>query len=81
MAWEDLATDWGGRVLDAAIAYKVTQPYEVKKLQLQALGDAGYYLEGQPNGQTKLAPRNAFGVPPGVLLIGAGLLLVYLLKD
>jgi hypothetical protein len=78
--WQEVAQDWGGKILDAAIDYKVTQPYEVQKLQLQALGDFGYYIEGQP-GTTQRITAAPVQIPTSLLLIGAAVVLIVLLKD
>lgn len=80
MSWQEIAQDWGSKVLDAAIDYKVTQPYEIKKLQLQALGDFGYYIEGQPGTMQRTAAAPV-AIPTSLLLIGAVVLLVVVLKD
>lgn len=79
-SWQEVAQEWGGKVLDAAIDYKVTQPYEVQKLQLQALGDFGYYLEGQP-GTVQRANAAPVQVPTSLLVIGGIVLLFVILKD
>lgn len=77
--WEEVAQDWGGRMVDAAIALKVTQPYEIDKLRLQALGEGGYYSEGQPgvsnNGSAPLV------IPSGLVILGAVVVLFFVLKD
>lgn len=78
--WEETIQEWGGKVLDAGIAYGVTNPYEVQKLQIQALGDYGYYNEGQP-GTAGAAMRQSVALPSGLLLIGGLALVVFLLKD
>jgi hypothetical protein len=79
MAWEDWIQDIAGSVIKDASAAKFTQPYEVARLQLQALGQQGVYNEGQPG--TKPAQAGA-GLPTGtlILLLGGALLFV-LMKD
>lgn len=76
--WEETIQDWGSRVLDAGIAFGVTNPYEVKKLKLQALGDFGFYEEGKPGVSGR---QSSLVVPPGLLLLGGAALLIFLLKD
>lgn len=79
-SWEDWIQDVGKTVIGAAADAKYTQPYEVQKLRLQALGEAGIYDEGQAG-----AYRQAGGIagmsPSTLLLIGGAVLLVVLLKD
>jgi len=78
--WEETIQAWGSRVLDAGIAYGVTNPYEVQKLQIQALGDYGYYNEGQP-GTAAAIRKGSLAMPSGLMLIAGAALLVFLLKD
>ncbi len=78
MSWEQWVQDIGGSLLNKAADAKWTQPYEVQKLRLQALGELGLYNEGQPQ---QLQPQG-LGISPGVLLLGVGaLVLVFALKD
>lgn len=77
-SWETWIQGIGNKIADVAAADKAgDQNYELQKLKLQQLGQYGYYTEGQ------LAMRNgAMGIPTGtLLLLGAGLLAVMLLKD
>lgn len=81
----DGTTDWGswlqnvgGSVVNKIADAKYVQPYEIQKLRLQALGEAGYYDEGQPG---TAAAQRPLGLSSGALLIGGALLLFLLLKD
>ncbi len=76
-SWESWIQGVGSKILGSATDAKFNNQYELQKLQLQQLGAMGYYNEGQ------LAMRNgAMGIPTGtLLLLGAGLLAVMLLKD
>ncbi len=77
-SWESWFQGVAGSVIDKAASAKFTQPYEIDKLRLQALGDAGYYTEGQAGALR--AP--ASGIQPvHLLLIGGAVLAFVLLKD
>lgn len=80
MAWEDWFQDVAGSVVKSAADAKFTQPYEIQKLQLQALGQLGMYNEGKPQA---VASPGLLGMSQGatVLLIAGALLAVYMLKD
>lgn len=73
------AQDVAGSVINKATDAAYVQPYELSRLRLQALGDDGYYTEGQ-RGATQ-APKAGFTVSPQLMLIGAAVLAVVLLKD
>jgi hypothetical protein len=80
MSWESWFQDVAGSVIGKAADAKYTQPYEIDKLRIQALGDLGYYTEGQAG--TKSAPVGVLGMSQGtVLLIGAVVLGVLMLRD
>ncbi len=77
MSWEQWFQDVGKSVIDKAASAKYTQPYEIDKLRLQALGQLGYYTEGQAG--TQVAPGTNMGP---ILLIGGALVLVMvMMKD
>ncbi len=77
MEWSDSIQTWAGSLLDKWGSAQYVQPYEVQKLQLQALGQTGYYLEGQPG-----ARAASTGISSGtLLLLGAAVVAVMLLKD
>lgn len=80
-SWETWIQDQAGSLLQKAADAKFTQPYEIDRLRLQALGDLGTYTEGQPN----TVPANqagAFGLSNGaLLLIGGGVLLFLMTRD
>lgn len=78
MDWSTWLQNISGSVIGAAADAKYRQPYEIQKLQLQQLGQLGYYNEGQMiPGQQPGA-----GINPAWLLIGGAVLVaVLVLKD
>lgn len=78
MNWETWFQDVAGSVINKAADAKFSQPYEIDRMRLQALGETGYYTEGQA-----MAKGGAIGgISPTVLLIGGAVLVaVLLLKD
>lgn len=79
MEWENWFQNVAGSVIDKAATAKYVQPYEIDRLRLQALGDLGYYTEGQPGAQ---APQQQNNTQQSWLVLG-GLVLVavLVLKD
>jgi hypothetical protein len=78
--WESWIQGVAGKVIGSAADAKYSQPYEIQRLRLQALGDMGYYAEGQPGTIAKTG--TVAGIPTGtLLLIGAAVVAVMLLKD
>lgn len=77
MDWSESAQQWLGGLVDKWGTAQYVQPYEVQKLQLQALGQTGLYTEGQ------LQQRAALGgiSSTTLLLVGAAVVAVMLLKD
>ncbi len=78
--------DWGtwfqgvaSKVIGAAADAKYSQPYEIQRLRIQALGADGIYTEGQP-GYLQGGSGQGFNAT-GLLLIGGAVLLVMMLKD
>jgi hypothetical protein len=79
-AWETWFQGVAGSVINKAADAKYTQNYEIERLRLEALGDMGYYAEGQPG--TIRQTGTVAGIPTGtLLLIGAAVVAVMLLKD
>lgn len=80
MDWQNFIQNVAGTYVNARIDAKYKQPYEVQKLKLAALGEAGYYEEGQPN---TVAPKQLIpGISNGLLLLGgAAVLAVILVKS
>ncbi|WP_302172873.1 hypothetical protein [uncultured Hydrogenophaga sp.] len=75
MSWEQWFQDVAGSVVKTAADAKFTQPYEIQRLQLQALGQNGlYYPEGRP--ATVAGPVISSGT---LLLIGGAVLVAVLL--
>lgn len=79
MDWSTWVQDIGSNLIDKAAGAKYVQPYEIQKLQLEALGQTGYYNEGQPGSRVPVA--NGGINMTVVLLIGAAIVGVLLLKD
>ncbi len=77
MEWSDSIQNWAGSLLDKWGSAQYVQPYEVQKLQLQALGQTGYYTEGQPGARVAASGINS----STLLLLGAAVVAVMLLKD
>ncbi len=77
-SWESWIQSIGSKVADVAANRQTgNQNYELERLKLQALGQYGYYTEGQTGMRV-----NGMGISSGtLLLLGAGLLAVMLLKD
>lgn len=78
MDWSSWVQEVGAGVIDKAAGAKYTQPYEIQKLQLEALGGLGYYNEGQAGARV---PNTGGFNPTVLLLIGAAVVGVMLLKD
>lgn len=79
-SWDSWMQQVGGGVIDKWASATYQQPYEIQKLKIQALGEQGYYSEGQPGATS--AQRQGFALTPGVMLLaGAAVLAVVLLKD
>lgn len=78
--WEEWVQNVAGSVIKDASQAKFTQPYELQKLRLTALGELGYYNEGQP--QPAVA-TGLFGMSQGaVLLLGLSLVVAFVaMKD
>lgn len=79
MDWSSWVQDVGAGLIDKAAGAKYVQPYEIQKLQLEALGQTGYYNEGQAG--TRLPANNGGMNTTTLLLIGAAVVAVMLLKD
>lgn len=78
--WTSTIQSWGGKLLDAGIQSRVSQPYELNKLRLEALGQNGYYTEGTAGALKR--PGTIAGMPSStVLLLGGAVLLFVLMKD
>ena len=78
MDWSTWVQDIGGGLLTRAADAKWVQPYEIQKLQLQALGEGGYYTEGRP-GTVQQGGIAISGTT--MLLIGGAVLAVLMLED
>lgn len=81
-SWEETAQSWGGKLLDVwGAQVKNDQDYEIAKLRLTTLGPGGYAVEGQ-RGVSESASPSPGGLPPNaLLLIGAAVVAVLVLKD
>lgn len=78
--WSEWFQDVGKSVINAATDARFVQPYEIDKLRLQALGELGYYNEGQA-GSTRRTQSQGVEISPTLLLLGFGVLAVMMLKD
>lgn len=78
MDWSEWVQDVSGSLINQWGNAKFTQPYEVQKMQLQALGQLGIYQEGQAG---IVANRNGLQISPGLLLLGGAVLLFVMMKD
>lgn len=80
-SWDSWAQQQGAGLIDKWASATYVQPYEIQKLRIQALGEQGYYAEGQP-GVSATTQGQGFKLTPGVMLLaGAAVLAVVLLKD
>lgn len=80
-SWDSWIQQVGGGVIDKWASATYQQPYEIQKMRIQALGEQGYYSEGQP-GAGAAAKAQGFTLSPGILLLaGAAVLAVVMLKD
>lgn len=78
-SWESWIQGVAGKVIGSAADAKYSQPYEIERLRLQALGDMGYYNEGQAG---TIRPGTIAGISTGTLLLIGGIALVFvLMKD
>jgi len=79
-SWESWFQNVASGVADKYASATWVQPFELQKMRIQALGETGYYQEGNPSGPAQNG--TIAGISPGVLLLGgAALLAVLLLKD
>lgn len=78
MDWSTWVQDVGSSLIDKAAGAKYVQPYEIQKLQLEALGQTGYYNEGQAGTRAAAGGMNTTML---LLIGGAVLVAVVMLKD
>lgn len=77
-AWGDWFRDVAGSVIGKASDAAYVRPYDIQAMRLEALGDMGYYAEGQRGTMS----QTGGGITPGMmLLIGGAILAVVMLKD
>lgn len=76
-SWANWFQNVSAGVIDKAATAEWVMPYETDRLRLQALGNLGYYTEGQRN--AALGGGALGGVNPGVLLLLGGVVVVALL--
>lgn len=70
MSWQEWIQDVGKDVIGKWSEREYTQDYELNRLRLQALGEAGFYEEGQP-GVARAAASAAKSLPVGWIVMGA----------
>lgn len=81
-SWESWIQGVAGNVIGKAADAQYSQDYELQRLRLQALGENGYYTEGQPGTLRPGMAGSVAGIPTGtLLLIGAAVVAIMLLKD
>lgn len=78
MDWGDWTQQVAGSLINKASDNKWIQPYEIQKMQLQALGQLGMYQEGQAS---VTAGRQGLTISPTLLLIGAVAVIVIMTRD
>ena len=77
--WQEWFQDVAGSVVKSAANAKYNQPYEIQKLQLQALGANGLvYPEGQP---ATVASAPVFNMTTMLIIGGVVLAAALLLRD
>lgn len=82
--WESAIQKWAGQGIDAVIAKKVTQPYEVERLKMQTYGASGFFNDGQSgiyDPATGQMMQQKSQMPMVLMLAGAGVVAFILLKD
>lgn len=78
MDFGDWAQQVSGSLINKYADNKLVQPYEIQKMQLQALGQLGMYQEGQASIN---AGRQGLTISPTLLLIGAVAVIVIMTRD
>lgn len=73
MEWGQWVQQQAGGLLDA-YTYKRQVDAYTDAMRLQALGEAGYYVEGQRGTLSPVGAQTVGGIPSSVLLIGGALL-------
>lgn len=80
MEWGQWVQQQAGGLLDA-YTYKRQVDAYTDAMRLQALGEAGYYVEGQRGTLSPVGAQTVGGIPPALLLIGAVLVAVMVVGD
>jgi hypothetical protein len=78
MDWGDWAQQVSGSLINKYADNQWVQPYELQRMQLQALGQMGYYQEGQASIGIN---RNGLNISPTLLLLGAVVMVVMMTRD
>lgn len=78
--WSDWLQRVGERVIGDYSNSRWVMPYQIEQARLQALGQLGYYKEGQP-GVNVPAQGLAVNSTTVLLLAGVAVVAVLLLKD
>jgi hypothetical protein len=78
--WESWIQGVAGNVIGKAADAQYSNDYELQRLRLQALGQMGYYQEGQP-GVIRTTGTVAGFPTSTLLLIGGAVLVFMMLKD
>lgn len=77
--WESWFQNVAGSVINKAADAQYSQDYELQRLRLQALGETGFYTEGQTG--TVRTAKVAGISPTTLLLIGGAVVLFMFMKD
>lgn len=78
-SWSSWFQGVASGVVDKAAQAAYVRPYDIAELEIKALGQQGYYTEGKAGTQPT---ATSGGITPTMLMLGgAALLAVFLLKD
>lgn len=80
-SWSETLQGWGTTLVDRWSQATYQTPAQLEAMRIKALGEGGYYEEGQPNFQVQRGAPG-LGISTGtMLLIGAAVLAVVMLRD
>lgn len=81
MDWQTTAQNWGSLLIDRWSQAEYLQPYEVQKLRIQALGERGYYEEGQQGAFQPINHQGGVTITPTMLMLGGVALIFVMMQD
>lgn len=79
-SWGDWLQSVGSQVIKGYADAKVYLPFQQAQQEINQLGQAGYYNQGQRGINNPSAAGSIAGVPPVLLLLGGAVVVVLLLK-